>query len=130
MHCNYWRWFARANMPHRRSARTLYHSQLSPTRLRRYMRFRLSCTPLPVVQGRRNAVPRMQRHCHQCNLMLMGDQRHVVFECPRVQFVRDRYPRLFDDNPAQSMLSFMNQEDERSVVKFIIECLNELDLDT
>ena len=130
MHCNYWRWFARANMPHRRSARTLYHSQLSPTRLRRYMRFRLSCTPLPVVQGRRNAVPRMQRHCHQCNLMLMGDQRHVVFECPKVQFVRDRYPYLFDDNPAQSMLIFMNQEDERSVVKFIIECLNELDLDT
>ena len=80
--CSYWRWFARSNSSSGSgSARDLYRQQLSPSRLRRFLRFRLSCTLLPVITGRRLRVAsrRMDRHCQHSSLGLAGDQRHIVF---------------------------------------------------
>ena len=130
--CSYWRWFARSNTNARRgSARELYRQRLSPSRLRRFLRFRLSCTLLPVMTGRRRATPsrRMDRHCNQCDLGIVGDQRHVVFECTAVQDIRLRYLWLFAGNPSECMHQFMTQQDEKSVMNFIVDCLNRLEID-
>ena len=50
---------------------------------------------LPVVLGRRSGIPRAQRLCQRCNLHALDNERHLVFECPAMQCVRDRYPALF-----------------------------------
>jgi len=38
-----------------------------------------------------------------------GDERHVIFECPSVQHIRDQNPDLFWDG--QSMRELVNQAD-------------------
>lgn len=124
--CTYRRWFARTTA--QQQSLQLYRQRSSPTQLRRYLRFRLSCTRLPVVEGRRGAVvPRHLRLCQQCSMGAMGDQRHVVFECAALQHVRDRFRMLFCGG--QTMRDFMNQKDQRLVMQFVVACLDVFDLD-
>ncbi len=45
--------------------------------------FRTGCHDLPINQGRRgNRVPRFQRFCQLYHTQAIGDERHIVFECP------------------------------------------------
>ena len=124
--CTYWRWFSRTSA--QQLSLQLYRQRASPTQLRRYLRFRLSCTALPVVEGRRvNRVLRHLRLCQHCNMGAMGDQRHVVFECTALQHVRDRFRTLF--GVGLTMRGFMNQGDQQAVMQFVVACLDVLDLD-
>ena len=59
----------------------------------------------------------------------MGDQRHLVFECTALRQVRDNYPQLFDNNITQCMHRFMTQADEKSVMNFVVDCLDILEID-
>ena len=52
----------------------------------------------------------------------MGDEQHLVFECPILQHVRDRYARLFSGD--HTMRLFMWQTDLLAVAKFLDECLD------
>ena len=72
--------------------------------------------------GRRNRVPRLQRFCTKCASRTTGDEYHVVFECPAVQCVRDKYAHLFSPL-VQAMQQFFWQEGMQSVVHFIRESL-------
>ena len=51
-----------------------------------------------------------------------GDEQHVVFECPGLQDIRDRYQGLFGEH-AITMVQFMWQEAIRRVAMFIKACL-------
>jgi hypothetical protein len=53
---------------------------------------------------------------------LVGDERHLVFECPALQHVRHRFSHLFTDN-MPTMASFFWQKNMRDVVFFVLECL-------
>ncbi len=55
------------------------------------MRFRLGCHELPVEIGRRAGVLRRNRLCTRCSLGLVGDEKHMIFECPAVGPLRDVY---------------------------------------
>ena len=89
------------------------------------LRFRMGSHSLPIVLGRRTGVPRAQRLCQRCNLHAVHDERHLVFECPAMQCVRDRYPALF--GPAKStMVLFMWQHDIVGVAHFIKDCFEVL----
>ena len=44
----------------------------------------------------------IQHLCQRCNLHAFHDERHVVFECPAMQCVRDRYPALL--SPAENTM--------------------------
>ena len=80
---------------------------------------------LPIVLGRRTGVPWAQRLCQRCNLHAVHDERHLVFECPAMQCVRDRYPALF--GPAKNtMRLFMWQHDILGVAHFIKDCFEVL----
>jgi len=74
-------------------------------------------------------VPRLLRHCQKCTMRRVGDQQHIVFECPFVQSVRDRYPHLFAEDGSQCMHGFMNQRDGVDVLDFVGDCLDGLELD-
>ena len=96
---------------------------LSARCMRMLLRFRLGCHSLPVVLGRRDRVPRDQRLCRGCDLHVVGDERHMVFECPAMQTVRDRYPTLFA--PAHSTMQlFLWQPDLVRVAHFIMDCFD------
>ena len=53
---------------------------------------------------------------------LLGDEQHVVFECPGLQDIRDRHLGLFGEHAA-TMIQFMWQDDIRGVAMYIKECL-------
>ena len=47
----------------------------------------------------------------------LGDEQHVVFECPGLQAIRDRHVGLFGEHAA-TMIQFMWQDDIRGVAMF------------
>ena len=73
-----------------------------------------------VVVGRRTGVPRSERLCRHCSSGGIGDERHLVFVCPAVQHVRDKYSHLFTPR-RPTMRQFMWQDDTVSVVRFVAE---------
>ena len=55
----------------------------------------------------------------------LGDERHMVFECPAMQPVRDRFPGLFAAN-IDTMQRFMWQPDLRGVAHFVLACFDSM----
>ena len=89
------------------------------------LRFRMGADSLPIVLGRRNGTPRDQRLCQQCDLHAVHDESHLVFQCPAMQPVRDRYPALF--SPARgTMQLYMCQQNNVGVVHYIMDCFDAL----
>ncbi len=52
----------------------------------------------------------------------MGDEKHLVFECTKLQHIKDRYARLFDG--FDTMRPFMNQTSQQVVMNIISDCLD------
>ena len=59
------------------------------------MRFRLGAHDLPVATGRWKGQERSQRLCPLCQSAELGDEFHMVFECPFYNGVRERFSDLF-----------------------------------
>ena len=62
---------------------------LSARCMRVLLRFQMGAHSLPVVLGRRTGTPWDQRLCQRCDQHAVGDERHMFFECPAVQCVRE-----------------------------------------
>ena len=63
----------------------------------------------------------------RCNLHMhaLHDERHLVFECPAMQCVRDRHPALF--SPANNTMQlFMWQRNIVGVAHFVKDCFEML----
>ncbi len=97
---------------------------VSGKRMKRFLRFR-HCHSLPVETGRhhRPPIPRSSRLCPDCPLSSVGDEYHLVFECPIFQPLRDKYHTLLNSRTS-SMRSFFAQKDRMIVYKFISDCLD------
>ncbi len=104
----------------------LLQQPLSARCLRILLKFRMGCHSLPNVSGRWARVPRPQRLCMRCAQQVLGDERHLVFECPALQSVRDRYPGLFGA-AIVTMQQFMWQLDIVGVAHFVMDCFDYLD---
>ena len=87
-----------------------------------FLRFGAGCHGLPVDVGCRAGVPRLQRVCTKCHGPAVCDERHVVFECPVLQHLREKYSRLFS-GPGQTMQQFMWQSDIVGVVYYVRDSL-------
>ena len=61
-----------------------------------------------------------------CRHRTIGDEKHLVFECPALQDVRDKRPHLFKGTQADAMVLFTCQDDMMGVVRFINECLERI----
>jgi hypothetical protein len=66
-------------------------------------------------------IPRADGVCTLCGPGSLGDEKHLVFECPHLQPIRDKYPSLFQ---CPTMLQFFWQADLIGVTKFVSECLD------
>ncbi len=62
----------------------------------------------------RDSTPEL-RHCQQYGTAAVGDERHLGFECPAAQHIRDYHSDWFWDG--QSMREFVNQTDQAAVMK-------------
>ena len=121
--CTYLRWFAKP--VGLRPSPSLLQLPISARCMRILLRFRMGCHSLPIVMGRRSGVPRSQRVCLQCDLHVVGDERHMVFDCTALQPVRERYLDLFGPNII-TMQQFMWQRDLIRVAHFVLACFDSL----
>ena len=92
--CTYSRWFARPLGTH---ARSLLDIPVSAACMKSLLRFRMGCHRMPRDEGSwaRPSVPRLQRVCRLCTTGTLGDEKHLVFECPELQCFREQWPHLF-----------------------------------
>ena len=118
--CTYQAWCAR---PISCSRRSYVNLPLPAACLRTVLKFRMGCHGLPRDSGSWTGLPRAHRVCTFCGLGSLGDEKHLVFECPHLQLIRDKYPGLFT---APTMVQFFWQDDLVNVCKFICECLRVL----
>ena len=89
---------------------------LPPFRHRCLMKFRLGSWALRCHDH--SILNRNDRKCTRCDLGLVEDEFHVVFECPSYDFVRCDFPDIFPwDDP--NMNSFINGDSQRDIVDFI-----------
>ena len=116
--CTYAAWFAR---PPHCPKRSLLMLPVPASCLRKFLRFRMGCHGLPRDIGSWSQIPRADRHCVLCGPGSYGDEKHLVFECPHVQPLRDKYAHLFS---CTQMIQFLWQGDLIGVVKFVSEGLD------
>lgn len=116
----YARWFA---APVGVSRSPFIDLSLGLSRVRTVIRFRLGCHALPVVVLRhaRPRVPRADRLCLRCDMRALGDEQHLLLECPSVQGVRELYPHLFPIGC--TMREFIRHEDIYAVARCIVALL-------
>ena len=121
--CTYARWFAR---PPDKHARLLLDIPVSATYMKGLLRFSMGCHRLPSDEGSwaRPSIPRLERICRLCTTCTLGDEKHLIFECPEVQCFKEQWPHLFEG--PQTMLAFMWQDDLIGVAKFVNACLHKM----
>jgi hypothetical protein len=121
--CTYKSWMTSPDPRMRR--RRVLHAHLDAGKIRSFLRFRTSCHNLAVDKGRqaRPRIPRMSRICEHCTMNEIGDEMHLVFECPAVQHVRDQYAHLFTFTTS-TMRTFLWQDDIISVIKYVVTCMD------
>ena len=93
--------------------------------MKAFLQSRCGSHNLPVV-GRLQGIPRFKCFCLQCHAqgdLAVGDEDHLIFECPAVQHVM--YQHLFS-GLAQTVQEVMWQMDMRSVVLCVKDCLSVL----
>jgi hypothetical protein len=121
-YCTYARWFAR---PHDAHTRTLLDVPVSAACMKGLLRFRMGCHRLPRDEGAwvRPRIPRLDRVCQLCATSALGDEKHLVFECPELQWLREKWSHLFEG--PRTMRAFIWQRDLIGVAKFVNACLQQ-----
>ena len=118
MCCTYARWFTRP----KGLCKSFLNVPVPISLVRRFIQFRTGSHCLPVVLGRFQAVPRSQRLCTVCSMNVVCDEFHVVFECPALLAIRQKYSNLFSSNVV-SLRQFIWQKDIVRVMLFVRDCL-------
>ena len=71
--------------------KTIFGGALSNTSVQAFVRFRMGDHSLPGVTNRAADIARAKRVCTFLQTSNLGDEQHLVFECPALQGVEDRY---------------------------------------
>ena len=67
------------------------------------------------------------RVCTHCGGIAVADELHMIHECPVLQPLRLQYAALFTPD-TNTMRSFFAQQDHMRVFKFVLDCLDFLNL--
>ena len=86
--CTNRRWFAR---PAHQVCPVYWELPMSTPKLQRILRFRMGSHLLPIEQSRHLRLPRQRRVCRLCHNGALGDERHMLLECPALADLRDEY---------------------------------------
>lgn len=119
--CTYMNWFSKPDWPCQNFLTAPVHISL----MRLFIRFRTGCHQLPIVSGRLSRIPRSQRLCSACNTSSIGDEMHMIFECPALENLRQKYSHLFHSH-VTTMQQFMWQNETIQVMLFIRDCLSQI----
>ena len=96
---------------------------MGTARLQRTFRFRMESHMLPIEQGRHLQSPRHRRICKVCHAGALGDERHLLPECPALADVRTQYSQLIA-HCSGIMARLVWFKDQPLVSRYIITCLD------
>ena len=89
--CTYHRWFGR---PQNAACPSYWESPMGNAKLHRILRFRMGSHHLPIEDGRHLNQPRASCVCNLCNTGALGDEKHMVLECPALAGLRLQFSSL------------------------------------
>ena len=113
--CTYHRWFGR---PQNAACPSYWESLMGNARLHRILRFRMGSHHLPVEEGRHFTLPRASRVCNLCNTGALGDERHMLLECPALAGLRLQFSSLL--LPCSSVMRrLLWAKDQHEVCRYI-----------
>jgi len=72
-----------------------YISMLNEHYVKIFFQFRTLNHKLPIQTGRIHSILRNERICQRCNLNLIGDEYHYLFECPFFTLQRNSYIKKY-----------------------------------
>ena len=120
--CTYHRWFGR---PQNAACPSDWESPMGNAKLHRILRFRMGSLHLPVEEGRHFNLPRASRLCNLCNTDALGDERHMLLECPALADLRLQFSSLL--LPCSSVMRrLLWVKDQHEVCRYIIACLDRM----
>ena len=79
---------------------------------------------LQVETGRRHSQSRVARVCPHCEGGHVGDERHLIHECPALEHVRRRHGRIYTGSRS-AMRVFMWHKDQKAVASCLLQLLSE-----
>ena len=92
-------------------------------KLQRVFRFRMGSHMLLIEQGRDLLLPRHRRVCKMCRTGALGDERHLLLECPALADVKTQFFQLIAHSSGV-MARLVWFRDQPLVTRFIIVCLD------
>ena len=120
--CTYHRWFGR---PQNAACPSYWESPMGNAKLHRILRFRMGSHHLPVEEGRHFNLPRASRVCNLCNTDALGDERHMLLECPALADLRLQFSSLL--LPCSGVMRrLLWAKDQHEVCRYIIACLDRM----
>ena len=120
--CTYRRWFSR---PAHQVCPVYWEVPMSTAKLQRILRFRMGSHLLPIEQGRHLRLPRHRRVCRLCHTGALGDERHMLLECPALADLRDEYSPLVA-GCSGVMARLVWARNQPMVSRYIIACLDRM----
>ena len=115
-------WFSR---PTHQVCPVYWEVPTSTAKLQRTMRFRMGSHLLPIEQGRHLRLPRHRRVCRLCHTGALGDERHILLECPALADLRDEYSPLVAECSGV-MARLVWARNQPMVSRYIIACLDRM----
>ena len=92
--CTYRRWFSR---PTDQVCPVYRGVPMSTAKLQRILRFCMESRLLPIEQGRHLLLACHRRVCRLCHNGALGDERHMLLECPALADLIDEFSSLIAD---------------------------------
>ena len=98
---------------------------MSTAKLQKSLRVRMGYHLLPIEQGRHLRLPRHRRVCRLCQTGALGDERHLLLECPALADLRDEYsPLVAECSGVMDRLVWARNKP--MVSRYIIACLDRM----
>ena len=101
---------------------------MSTAKLQRILRFRMGSHLLQIEQGRHLRLPRHRRVCRLCHTGALGDERHMLLECPALADLKDDCSPLVAEYAECSgvMARLVWARNQPMVSRYIIACLDRM----
>ena len=90
------------------------------------VKFRCNNHKLPTEQGRRFGTPREERFCRKCDMHVVGDEFHLIMECPayreeRIKFIPPRFRLVKSTYNFCKLMSNKSRVVSMKLAKFFIQ---------
>lgn len=67
---------------------------------------------LQVEKGRWIGQSREERICRRCEMQVVDDERHMIFQCTGLDDIREQYSELYENVEVDDVRGFLEKEDE------------------